>query len=77
MTGQREECEHIVGFMQADFPEHGEVDHLVLINDLHLASLPFHFCPLCGIGLEVLSLTRKSIRVSEQEHIACMLSSRK
>ena len=52
MTGQ---CDHIVGFLLADYPQYGEQDMLVRASEAVTPSESFAFCPVCGEGLFQLS----------------------
>ena len=48
VTGRRE-CDHIIGMLEASFPQYGETDRLV--RDGEEASIYFSSCPLCGHSL--------------------------
>lgn len=42
------DCDHIVGFRLASFPQHGEVDRLIRSSDKTPPDESFNYCPLCG-----------------------------
>ena len=42
------DCDHIVGFQLASFPQHGEVDRLIRVSDQVKPDEVFNYCPLCG-----------------------------
>ena len=42
------ECDHIIGFHLAAYPQYGEIDRLIRVSEKIEPNEPFNYCPLCG-----------------------------